>query len=162
MTAHKHLSLPALLKLLPQWRATGQRIVFTNGCFDLMHPGHVAYLEAARAQGERLVIGLNSDRSVRALKGKTRPILPEAARARLLAALAAVDAVVIFDEDTPAALIEQVRPDVLAKGADYQIHEVVGADFVQSCGGRVALIEFVEGYSTSGIVQRIRGELSGK
>ncbi len=159
MTAHKHLSLPALLKLLSQWRATGQRIVFTNGCFDLMHPGHVAYLEAARAQGERLVIGLNSDRSVRALKGKTRPILPEAARARLLAALAAVDAVVIFDEDTPAALIEQVRPDVLAKGADYQIHEVVGADFVQSCGGRVALIEFVEGYSTSGIVQRIRGEL---
>lgn len=158
MTAHKLLSLSALLDLLPQWRAAGQRIVFTNGCFDLMHPGHVEYLEAARAQGERLVIGLNSDRSVRALKGATRPILPEAARARLLAALAAIDAVVIFDEDTPAALIEQVRPEVLAKGADYQIHEVVGADFVQSYGGQVALIEFVEGYSTSDIVRRIRRE----
>jgi D-beta-D-heptose 7-phosphate kinase / D-beta-D-heptose 1-phosphate adenosyltransferase len=158
MTAHKLLSLAQLLDLLPQWRAARQCIVFTNGCFDLMHPGHVEYLEAARAQGDRLVIGLNSDRSVRALKGDTRPILPEAARARLLTALAAVDAVVIFDEDTPATLIGQVRPDVLAKGADYQLHEVVGADLVQSYGGRVALIEFVEGYSTSDLVQRIRGE----
>jgi len=156
MTAHKLLPLADLLDLLPQWRAAGQRIVFTNGCFDLMHPGHVEYLEAARAQGDRLVIGLNSDRSVRALKGEARPILPEAARARLLAALAAVDAVVIFDEDTPAALIEQVRPDLLAKGADYQIHEVVGADLVQSYGGQVVLIEFVAGYSTSNIVQRIQ------
>jgi len=156
MTAYKLLSLPELQDLISQWRATGQRIVFTNGCFDLMHPGHVEYLEAARAQGDRLVIGLNSDRSVRALKGERRPILPEAARARLLAALAAVDAVVIFDEDTPADLIAQLRPDVLAKGADYQAHEVVGADFVQSYGGRVALIEFVEGYSTSEIVRRIR------
>lgn len=158
MTAHKHLPLPALLAQLEVWRAAGQRIVFTNGCFDLMHPGHVEYLEAARAEGERLVIGLNSDRSVRALKGETRPILPEHARARLLAALACVDAVVVFDEDTPAALIEQVCPDVLAKGADYQLHEVVGAAFVQARGGRVALIEFVPGFSTSAIVRHIREE----
>jgi D-beta-D-heptose 7-phosphate kinase/D-beta-D-heptose 1-phosphate adenosyltransferase len=155
-TANKHQNLPALLRQLEAWRTEGTRIVFTNGCFDLMHPGHVEYLEAARAEGDRLVVGLNSDRSVRSLKGASRPILPEAARARLLAALATVDAVVIFDEDTPAALIEQVRPDVLAKGADYQVHQVVGADFVQQYGGRVALIAFVDGYSTSAIVRKIQ------
>lgn len=138
-----------------QWRERGERVVFTNGCFDLLHAGHVTYLEAARKTGDRLVLGLNTDRSVRALKGPTRPVIHELDRARVLAALEAVDAVILFDEDTPLALIEAIRPDVLVKGSDYSESEVVGGAEVKSWGGRVALIPIVPGRSTSNIIQKL-------
>ncbi|MBF0124695.1 MAG: D-glycero-beta-D-manno-heptose-7-phosphate kinase [Magnetococcales bacterium] len=138
------------------WRSKGERVVFTNGCFDLLHAGHVSYLEQARRRGHHLVIGLNTDRSVQQLKGPNRPIIHEQDRARILAALAAVDLVVLFDEDTPLTLIRAIRPDVLAKGADYQLDQVVGATDVTSWGGEVALITLVEGQSTSRIVADIR------
>ncbi len=137
------------------WQAAGERVVFTNGCFDLLHVGHVTYLERARRQGQRLVVGLNTDRSVRALKGPLRPLIGEADRARVLAALAAVDAVVLFDEETPLELILTLRPDVLAKGADYTEATVVGAPEVKSWGGQVALIPLVADRSTTGIIQRL-------
>jgi D-beta-D-heptose 7-phosphate kinase/D-beta-D-heptose 1-phosphate adenosyltransferase len=139
-----------------QWRERGERVVFTNGCFDLLHAGHASYLERARRYGHRLVVGLNTDRSVRALKGAGRPLIGEADRARVLAALAAVDAVVLFDEDTPLGLIERIRPDVLAKGADYREQDVVGATQVKSWGGQVVLVPLVDGRSTSGIIGRMR------
>jgi D-beta-D-heptose 7-phosphate kinase/D-beta-D-heptose 1-phosphate adenosyltransferase len=131
-------------------------VVFTNGCFDLLHVGHVTYLERARRHGHRLVVGLNSDRSVRALKGPERPLIREQDRARVLAALASVDAVVLFDEDTPIELIRRLRPDVLAKGADYREDEVVGATDVRSWGGQVVLVPLVENHSTSDIIGRMR------
>jgi D-beta-D-heptose 7-phosphate kinase/D-beta-D-heptose 1-phosphate adenosyltransferase len=137
------------------WRAAGDRIVFTNGCFDLLHVGHVTYLERARRYGQRLVVGLNTDRSVRAIKGPGRPLISEDDRARVLAALASVDAVVLFDEDTPLELILRLRPDVLAKGADYREEEVVGATQVKSWGGQVMLVPLVENHSSSAIAQRI-------
>ena len=137
------------------WQAAGERVVFTNGCFDLLHVGHVTYLERARRQGQRLVVGLNTDRSVRALKGHQRPLIAEADRARVLAALAAVDAVVLFDEDTPLDLILLLRPDVLVKGADYTEETVVGAPEVKSWGGQVVLIPLVADRSTTGIIQRL-------
>lgn len=137
------------------WRDSGQRIVFTNGCFDLLHAGHVAYLEAARKMGDRLVLGLNTDRSVRALKGPARPIIHEADRARVLAALAAVDAVILFDDETPLNLINAIRPDVLVKGSDYTEDQVVGASEVKSWGGRVALVDIVPGRSTSNIIGKL-------
>lgn len=139
------------------WQLTSDTIVFTNGCFDLMHPGHLRYLAAARALGKRLVVGLNSDASVTRLKGPDRPIMDEQARALLLASLLFVDLVVVFDEDTPLALITELQPDVLAKGGDYAIADIVGAPEVQSRGGQVVVLPFVEGYSTSGIEGRIRG-----
>ncbi len=132
-------------------------IVFTNGVFDLLHPGHVGLLEAARREGAGLLVGLNSDASVRRLgKGADRPVTPEAARARVLAGLAAVDCVVLFDEDTPLELITRLQPDVLVKGADYSRDAIVGADFVESRGGRVVRVPLVDGYSTSSIVERLR------
>jgi len=140
-----------------RWQAAGERVVFTNGCFDLLHVGHVTYLERARRCGHRLVVGLNTDRSVRALKGPDRPVIREGDRARVLAALASVDAVVLFDEDTPLGLIRQLRPDVLAKGADYREDEVVGAPDVKSWGGQVVLVPLVEDRSTSGIIRRLGG-----
>lgn len=142
-------------------RAAGRKVVFTNGCFDLLHAGHVTYLEQARRLGDALVVGLNTDRSVRALKGPTRPVIHEADRARVLAALEAVDAVVVFDEDTPLALIEALRPDVLVKGDDYREEQVVGAAEVKSWGGRVALVPVVPGRSTTGIVSRLRDDPAG-
>jgi len=138
-----------------RWQAAGERVVFTNGCFDLLHVGHVTYLERARRYGQRLVVGLNTDGSVRALKGPDRPLIGEADRARVLAALAAVDAVVLFDEATPLALIEALRPDILAKGADYRAEEVVGAREVRGWGGEVVLVPLVEERSTSAIIARI-------
>ena len=138
------------------WRAAGDRIVFTNGVYDLLHRGHAEYLEAARALGDRLVVGVNSDASVRRLKGPARPIIPQDDRAALVAALACVDLAVIFDEDTPLALIEAVAPDVLVKGADWAEDAIVGADFVRARGGRVERIALREGLSTSAIVKRIR------
>lgn len=140
------------------WRrgATGP-VVFTNGVFDLLHPGHVELLEAARAEGAALVVGLNTDASVRRLgKGAARPIVPEGARARVLAGLAAVDCVVLFDEDTPQALIEALAPDVLVKGADYARDVIVGGDWVEARGGRVVRVPLLSGYSTSSLVERLR------
>ena len=141
---------------LAQWRMTGNRIVFTNGCFDIIHPGHTDYLEKAKALGNKLVVGLNSDRSVSALKGANRPLVKQEARAKILAALQSVDAVVIFDEETPAALIAEVMPDVLVKGADYAENEIVGAEEVKRNGGEVHRIAFLEGYSTTSLLEKIR------
>jgi D-beta-D-heptose 7-phosphate kinase/D-beta-D-heptose 1-phosphate adenosyltransferase len=132
-------------------------VVFTNGVFDLLHPGHVGLLEAARREGAALIVGLNSDVSVRRLnKGLDRPLVPEAARARVLAGLAAVDCVVLFDADTPLELIKSLAPDVLVKGADYQREGIVGGDWVESRGGRVVRVPIVEGFSTSSLVERLR------
>jgi len=135
------------------------RVVFTNGCFELLHSGHVSYLEQARALGDVLVVGLNSDASARRLaKGRGRPFVGQDDRARVLAALEAVDAVSVFDEDTPARLVEALVPDVLVKGADWALDEVVGREVVEAAGGRVVLIPLVEGMSTSSLVRRIREE----
>ena len=139
-----------------RWRQRGWRVGFTNGCFDLLHPGHVHLLEQARAQCDRLVVGLNSDASVRRLKGPSRPVQPEAARAAVLGSVAAVDLVCIYDEDTPEATLEALRPDLLVKGSDYTIETVVGANLVQSYGGRVMLAEILAGFSTTATVQRLR------
>ncbi len=133
-----------------------KKVVFTNGCFDLLHAGHISYLEEARSKGDLLVIGVNSDASLRRLKGETRPIVTLDQRMRLLAALECVDHVVAFDEDTPLKLIEALMPDVLAKGADYEVHQIVGADVVLNSGGQVERIPFVEGLSTSDIVKRVK------
>lgn len=131
-----------------------KKIVFTNGCFDLLHVGHVRYLQEAKAQGQLLVVGVNSDASVKRLKGPTRPIQNENDRAEILAALAAVDFVVIFDEDTPAKLIETLRPDVLVKGGDWKPEQIVGGTFVLSYGGQVKSLQFVEGKSTTKIIEK--------
>ncbi len=138
--------------------AQRKTVVFTNGVFDLLHPGHVRYLADARRQGDALIVGLNSDRSVRAIKGPERPIFPEDDRADVLAALACVDAVCIFDEETPHAIISRLQPDVLVKGADWAADEIVGRDVVEARGGRVARIPVAAGYSTTAIVERIRGK----
>jgi D-beta-D-heptose 7-phosphate kinase/D-beta-D-heptose 1-phosphate adenosyltransferase len=137
-------------------RAEGRRVVFTNGVFDLLHRGHVEYLEDARALGDRLVIGLNTDASVRRLKGPSRPIMGEQDRAAVVRALACVDLVVLFDDDTPLRLIEAVRPNVLVKGGDYSLDAIVGREFVESHGGRVETIALREGLSSSEIMRRIR------
>lgn len=137
-------------------RARGGAVVFTNGVFDLLHPGHVRYLREARALGEVLIVAVNSDRSVRANKGPGRPITPERERAELLLALDAVDAAVIFDEDTPHAIISLIQPDVLVKGADWGAAEIVGRDVVEARGGRVVRIELAPGFSTSGLLQRVQ------
>ncbi|MBP1636022.1 MAG: hldE 4, partial [Acidobacteria bacterium] len=139
-------------------RASGRRLVFTNGVFDILHPGHARYLAEARRQGDALVVAVNSDRSVRAIKGPTRPINPERDRAEILAALACVDAVVVFDEDDPYALIAAIQPDVLVKGADWAADRIVGRDIVEGRGGRVVRIPFAQGYSTTAILKRIRNE----
>ncbi len=138
-------------------RAAGRRVVFTNGCFDLLHAGHVRYLAQARDLGDMLVVGLNSDDSVRSLgKGEDRPLVPEAQRAEVLAALAAVDRVVIFDQPTPRELIETIAPDVLVKGGDWPVERIVGAEVVQAAGGRVLSLPLVPGLSTSELLRRIR------
>lgn len=153
--ADKVCERDALLTRVAGWRATGKRIVFTNGCFDLLHTGHVTYLETARKLGDKLVLGLNTDRSVSALKGPTRPVIHEQDRARVLAALESVDAVILFDEDTPLSLIEAIKPDVLVKGSDYTEAQVVGGREVKSWGGSVALVDIVPGRSTSGIIDKL-------
>jgi rfaE bifunctional protein nucleotidyltransferase chain/domain len=147
---------PGARELLQGWRAAGETIVFTNGVFDLLHRGHVEYLAEARALGDRLVVGLNSDASVRRLKGPERPIVAAADRAAVLKALASVDLVAEFEEDTPERLIRAVRPDVLVKGGDWEVARIVGRDFVESLGGRVLSIPLREGYGTSALVRRIR------
>jgi D-beta-D-heptose 7-phosphate kinase/D-beta-D-heptose 1-phosphate adenosyltransferase len=146
-----------LAALRSVWRSRGEPTVFTNGCFDLLHAGHVRYLNAARALGCHLVVGLNSDASVRRLKGSGRPVTPESERAEVLAALAAVDAVVLFGEDTPQRLIEAVDPDVLVKGGDWALCDIVGREFVEARGGRVLTLPVIPGRSTSALLARLSG-----
>jgi rfaE bifunctional protein nucleotidyltransferase chain/domain len=147
----------ATLAAIAADRAAGKRVVFTNGCFDLLHPGHVASLQAARELGDVLVVGLNSDASVRALKGADRPVLPAVARAEVLAALRSVDYVLVFAESTPIELLRALRPDIYVKGADWRDRPLAEADLVREQGGEVAFIDLVSGFSTSSIIQTIRG-----
>ena len=145
----------AVRQSLAAWHAAGECIVFTNGVFDLLHRGHVEYLEEARLLGDRLVVGVNADASVRRLKGLKRPIVPEHERAEMLAALESVDAVALFEEDTPERIIREVAPNVLAKGGDWALDEIVGREFVESFGGRVERIRVREGWSTTRIIERV-------
>jgi rfaE bifunctional protein nucleotidyltransferase chain/domain len=144
-----------LSKLLPHLRSKGKRIVFTNGCFDILHVGHVDYLSKARSLGDVLVVGLNSDSSVRKIKGKTRPINNERDRAKVLSSLSCVDYISIFSESTPERLIRELKPDILAKGGDWKVKNIVGGEFVRSCGGKVKKIPFVKGYSTTSLIKKI-------
>jgi len=155
-TQEKILELPRLLAKLNGWRVKDEVIVFTNGCFDLIHVGHVRYLEEARLLGDRLILGLNTDASVKRLKGDSRPILSERDRAEVLAAFEFVDAVTLFDEETPYELIKAVQPDILVKGGDYQPEEIVGHDIVQAEGGKVLSLQLVKGKSTSAIIEKIQ------
>jgi D-beta-D-heptose 7-phosphate kinase/D-beta-D-heptose 1-phosphate adenosyltransferase len=150
----KVLSLEQLKVRASAWRSAGQAIAFTNGCFDLLHLGHITLLEEARRQGDRLIVAINSDSSVRQLKGPSRPIVCERDRARILAALAAVDAVVVFQEATPLRLIEELRPDIIVKGGDYREESIVGAREVRSWGGRIKIVPTVEGFSTTSLIAR--------
>jgi D-beta-D-heptose 7-phosphate kinase / D-beta-D-heptose 1-phosphate adenosyltransferase len=152
---HKVCTLTELLAKVDSWKKAKRKLVFTNGCFDLLHAGHVTYLEAAKKRGDKLILGLNTDRSVRALKGKTRPVVGEQDRARVLAALESVDAVILFDEDTPLKLIKAIKPEVIAKGSDYTADQVVGGKEVKSWGGEIALIKLVEGRSTSNLIKKL-------
>lgn len=142
--------------LVERLRTAGKTVVFTNGVFDLIHPGHVRYLQQARTLGDALIVGMNSDRSVRAIKGPERPITPERERAEILAALACVDAAVIFDEDTPHDLIAALQPDVLVKGADWAADAIVGRDIVEAHGGNVVRIAIAPGHSTTEVLEKIR------
>ncbi len=153
--AHKICDLNQLTAKVEVWKQQNQTIVFTNGCFDLLHAGHVTYLEAAKKRGDKLILGLNTDRSVSAIKGPTRPVVHENDRARVLAALESVDAVILFDEDTPLNLINAIKPNVIAKGSDYTSEQVVGGKEVQSWGGEIALIDLVAGKSTSNIISKL-------
>jgi len=153
----KILERDGLEKRIAEWRAAGESIVFTNGCFDILHVGHITLLEDCRRFGSKLVLGLNSDASISRLKGPSRPIVGERERSRVMAALAAVDAVVLFEEDTPLELIQQIKPDVLVKGGDYVVETVVGHEDVIAAGGRVEIVPTVEGFSTTNIVKKMTG-----
>jgi D-beta-D-heptose 7-phosphate kinase/D-beta-D-heptose 1-phosphate adenosyltransferase len=155
---NKVVTRQELVSRVSLWKANGERVVFTNGCFDLLHVGHITVLEQARRFGDRLIVAINSDASVRALKGPSRPIVGERERGRVLAALAAVDAVVVFDEPTPLELILAARPDVIVKGGDYAVDTVVGAREVQSWGGQVKIVPIVQGFSTTGLIQKGAGK----
>ena len=146
---------PKPIDLIRTWEERGYSIGFTNGCFDLIHPGHISLLHCAKNECDKLVVGLNSDSSVAKLKGKDRPIQKENARATVLLALKDVDVVIIFNEETPIKLIELIKPDVLIKGSDYKIGEIVGAEFIQQNGGRVVLSDYKNGHSTSEIIKKI-------
>ena len=155
-TADKILSLEDAVTRIGVWKANGEKTVFSNGCFDIIHAGHVDYLEKARQKGDRLIIGLNTDQSVSRIKGKNRPIVDEISRSRVLAALEFVDAVVLFDEDTPYDIVKALIPDALVKGKDYEISNIVGADIVLQNGGTVETIELTEGISTTIVVNKIK------
>jgi D-beta-D-heptose 7-phosphate kinase/D-beta-D-heptose 1-phosphate adenosyltransferase len=155
------LSIDEAAALATGLREAGRRVVFTNGVFDLLHPGHVRYLQAARASGDALIIGVNSDRSVRSNKGPARPITPEAERAEVLAALACVDAVAIFNDPTPAIIIARIQPDVLVKGADWAADAIVGREVVEARGGRVIRIPIEAGWSTTAIIEKIQSGQAG-
>ena len=152
----KILNQQQLKEKVESWKQQGQKIVFTNGCFDILHLGHVDYLEQSARKGDKLIVAINTDLSVKKLKGEDRPVNNEIARARLMAALAFVDAVTFFSEDTPLQLITLLKPDVLVKGSDYTISNIVGADIVMENGGSVETIDLVEGYSTSQIIKQIK------
>ena len=149
----KQNSINATLK---EWKEARQKIVFTNGCFDIIHRGHVDYLAKAASYGNKMIIGLNSDSSVRRLKGDNRPVQDEYSRAMILAAFSFVDLVVFFDEDTPYELIKSVQPDILVKGSDYKAEDIVGYDIIKAKGGKVITIDFVEGFSTTSIIDKIK------
>lgn len=157
----KILTRAALVKQVAEWQAQGLRIVFTNGCFDLLHLGHVDYLEKAKNLGDKLIVAVNTDASVRRLKGPDRPLQDEMSRARIMASLLFVDTVILFDEETPYELIKAVMPDLLVKGDDYAPENIVGHDIVLQNGGAVKTIRLVKGYSTSRIVDKIRKQLKG-
>lgn len=156
MTTSKLLSREALLEAAAKQRAAGKTIVFANGAFDLLHVGHVRYLQAAAREGDWLAVGINSDRSVRALKGEGRPVLPESERAEIVSALGCVDAVVVFDEDSPGGLLRELKPDVHAKGTDYTVASVPEREIVASCGGRTAIVGDPKGHATTDLLERIR------
>ena len=141
--------------LVKSWQSSGQKVVFTNGCYDILHPGHIHLLHQSRDMGDRLIVGLNTDTSIRRLKGNTRPIVAERDRAAIVSALGCVDMVVLFDEDTPLELIRAIKPDILVKGDDYRIDQVVGREAVESYGGRVCLVPLLQGYSTTQIAEKI-------
>ena len=150
-------NLSSLKKEIDHLKAQGKKIIFTNGCFDILHPGHTRYLWAARQLGDYLVVAVNSDRSVRDIKGEGRPVIPEQERTEVIAALGFVNAVVIFDEDNPLKVIRRLMPDVLVKGGDWPEDKIIGADVVKGAGGEVKRIPFVPGYSTSRVIDKIRG-----
>jgi len=150
------MTLDAAIRFVDDIRRHGKIVVFTNGVYDLLHPGHVRYLKAARALGDALIVGVNSDRSVRAIKGPTRPITPELERVEILSALKCVDAAVVFDEDTPADIIKAIQPDILVKGADWAENAIVGRDTVEARGGRVVRMPIEEGWSTTNILDRVQ------
>ncbi|MEM9389952.1 MAG: D-glycero-beta-D-manno-heptose 1-phosphate adenylyltransferase [Bacteroidota bacterium] len=150
------MPLTEVVACVRSWQNAGNKVVFSNGCFDILHLGHTDYLEKARALGQKLVVGLNTDESVKKLKGASRPVNNELSRARILAALAFVDAVVLFNEDTPYELIKAIRPTVLVKGDDYLAENIVGADIVKANGGEVKTVSLVEGYSTSLLIEKIK------
>ncbi|HEV2911697.1 MAG TPA: D-glycero-beta-D-manno-heptose 1-phosphate adenylyltransferase [Pyrinomonadaceae bacterium] len=152
----KIVSIAELSAARRRLRAEGRRLVFTNGCFDVLHVGHARYLEGARALGDALLVAINSDRTVRELKGAGRPVMSEAERAEMLAALRAVDYVTVFDDVSPRSLIAEIMPDVLVKGGDYALDEIHGREEVEAAGGRVVALPFVEGASTTGIIERIK------
>lgn len=156
MESGRFAELPDAIDIRKQWQQEGKRVVFTNGCFDLLHPGHVTYLEAARALGDFLVIGLNSDDSIRRLKGDSRPVNQLADRAHMLAGLRSVDLVVPFSEDTPIKLISALLPDVLVKGGDYQADDIVGAKEVREAGGEVVVVPFLDGHSSTSLIGKIQ------
>ena len=153
----KVLDIDELMRRREELRRQGLKVVFTNGCFDLLHPGHVQYLAEARSLGDILIVALNSDRTVRILKGAGRPILSEGERAQVVSALNAVDYVIVFDQETPRELISRLLPDVLVKGGDWPVDEIVGREEVESAGGRVLSLPYVEGSSTTDIIERIKG-----
>ena len=152
----KVYNLDALTNQLEQWKMADKKVVFTNGCFDIIHRGHIEVLARTADLGDKLVIGLNSDQSIQKLKGEDRPIIDEQSRAILLAALSFVDAIVLFSEDTPLKLISALLPDVLAKGGDYEIETIVGHEIVQKNGGKVKLVPFVDGFSSTTIIDKIK------
>ncbi len=149
-------------EIVTGWQKAGEKVVFTNGCFDIVHRGHIEYLAKAAEKGDRLILGLNTDSSVQRLKGPSRPIVDEESRAILLAAMSFISLVVLFDEDTPYELIKSVQPDILVKGADYNPEDIVGYDIVTGRGGSVETITFVEGFSTTNIVEQIAKEVKEK
>ncbi len=154
--AHKIFALPELVTQVQKWRAEGRTVVFTNGCFDLLHAGHIAYLSEAANLGDVLIVGLNSDQSVQRIKGPERPVNDENTRSTVLAGMFFIDAIVFFSDDTPLELIKALMPDVLVKGGDYEIEQIVGAREVLGNGGRVKVLSFLPGYSSTSIIEKIR------
>jgi rfaE bifunctional protein nucleotidyltransferase chain/domain len=161
MSAQKIRTLNEIIQSRARLRKIGKKVVFTNGCFDILHVGHVRYLNEAKSFGDALIVAINSDRSVREIKGESRPVVPEMDRAEVIASLACVDYVLIFDDPTPKQVIDAIVPDVLVKGADWGISEIVGRDTVENAGGRVLNIRLVEGSSTTQIIQRVLERFGG-